>query len=113
MYLVLEFGCLIALTGFVTVALRIIVRSRPLAITGSVTITELLVLLHQYYTMVESENRYAAEAYLYPMVLLVLTAPIVGVASICFTFLVDRFRRRRAGNVTHHPSRENHKWPTP
>jgi hypothetical protein len=113
MYLVLELGCLIALTGIVTAILRKIIRSRPLAILGSVTITELLILIHQYYTMGESKNQYAAEAYLYPMVLLVVTAPIVGVVSTCFTFLVDRFRRRRAGNVAQHPRREDHKWPAP
>ena len=82
------------LTAFIAMVLMAIIRSKVLAITGTVIITELLVLLWQYRSIGESQDPHLAEVLLVPIQLLIITVPITLTAATVFVVLTARLWRR-------------------
>lgn len=93
-HVALELLSLCALTCLVVFILSAVIQSRTLLILSGIIITEMLVLLWQYVTMIQSKNKYAAEGYWYPIALLFFTAPIVAVISSLLVTLVVRRNRK-------------------
>jgi len=88
----------VAVVGAVSFSLSWFVRTVPLAIGGSICITELLFLVFFVYRVAFSTHLHehvSEELYLLPIVFAVVTAPTVLLSSIGFGRLVSRFHRRQ------------------
>src|SRR3954447_1249176 len=84
--------CLVAVSAVVSFVLGALVRSRFVAITGSVVIIELLFLLLAYLGVASSSD--APEIVGVPGLLAVVIAPVVIVTSIIGVAVACRFRKR-------------------
>ena len=93
MQLVLLLFGLVAMSAVVSFALGAVVRSRPVALCGSLIITELVILILQYRSIASSSD--APEIFLVPIWMAIVTAPIILLTAFgCITILA-RFRRAR------------------
>jgi hypothetical protein len=92
-YIAGEVAVLVGLTIVITCLFGSIIQSRALLIGAGSVVTQLVILLWQYGTMLASSDKYAAEGYWYPLVLVVFTFPIVILVS--SAMVVWGLRRRR------------------
>jgi len=85
--------CLIAGTAVVSLRLAVFIRSRLLAIGGSLVITELVCLLYLYNGIASSPD--APEVIGMPGLLAVAISPIIVLTSFACVAATARFRRSR------------------
>lgn len=88
----------VLVTGLVSFFLARLVRSLPLAIIGSIVITDLLFIFYviSYVAYSRKTDPHASEMIsLLPVVLVVVTAPTVVLSSIGFVRLASRFYQRK------------------
>ena len=85
--------CLVAMSAMVSFALGAFIRSRPVALGGSLIITELIILVLQYRSIASSSD--APEILLVPIWMAIVTAPIILLTAWACAAVLARLRRGR------------------
>lgn len=89
----------VLITGLVSFVLARLVRTVPLAVVASTTITDLLFILYFVCRVAFAQHlddHASEELYLLPVVFVVYTAPTVLLSSIGFGRFASRFYRRKS-----------------
>lgn len=87
---------LVVMTCIVTLVLTNAIRSRVLTIVSAVAITELTVLLVQYWDINQSYDPHMAEILYLPFYLLIISMPIVAGSAWGVMALKSKFEKGRA-----------------
>jgi hypothetical protein len=85
--------CLVAISAVVSLALGAFVHSRPVALGGSLIITEMIVLVLQYHGIASSSD--APEILLLPIWMAVVIAPIILLTAWACAVGLARLRRSK------------------
>jgi hypothetical protein len=85
--------CLIAMSVLVSFGLSAFICGRFIAITDSVFITELLLLILWYYSVASSSD--APEIIGLPVILAIISAPIIFITSLTCVAITIRLRRAK------------------
>ena len=87
---------LVVMTGIVTWLLSVVIRGRSLVILSAVAITELTVLLVQYWDINQSYDPHMAEILYLPFYLLIISMPIVAGTAWGVMALKSKFEKGSA-----------------
>ena len=85
--------CLVAMSAAVSFALGAFVRSRPVALSGSLIVTELIFLILIYRDIASSSD--APEILLVPVWMAIVIAPVILITAWACIAVLARLRRGR------------------
>jgi hypothetical protein len=93
MQIIFSLLCLVAVSAAVSFALGAYVHSRPIAVVGSLIITELIFLILIYRDIASSSD--APEIYLLPVWMAIVIAPVILIVAWACVAILARSRRGR------------------
>jgi len=96
MQIIFPFLCLVAMSAVVSFALAAFVRSRPVALGGSLIITEFIFLILIYRSLASSTVDPDPESFILPVWMAIVIAPIILLTAWACVAVLARLRRGKS-----------------